>query len=186
MINCKFMFTNGIDLVCKLYGKLCNINEYSFKCEECKIEREVRMVSSEVIKIKYLADIDKIEKISCGDWVDLRTAKDIMLDPGEFAYIPLGVCMELPKNYEALVAPRSSTFKKYGLLQANSIGVIDETYKGDDDQWHFPAYATRLVFIPKNTRICQFRIIEHQPVLVFKEVDKLSENNRGGLGSTGD
>jgi hypothetical protein len=93
--------------------------------------------------------------------------------------------MELPEGYEALVAPRSSTFKHYGVLLANSLGIIDETYKGDNDQWRFLAYATRDVVIPKNERICQFRIIEHQPHLVFEEVEHLGNDDRGGIGSTG-
>lgn len=139
----------------------------------------------ERIKIKYLADIDKLEKISKGDWIDLRCAKDTVLKAGEYKLIPLGVAMELPIGYEALCAPRSSTFKNYGVLLANSIGIIDETYKGDNDQWHFPAYATRDIVIPKNERICQFRIIEHQPSVEFEEVESLGNSDRGGIGSTG-
>lgn len=137
------------------------------------------------IKIKYLRDIDKLEILSCGDWIDLRAAEDTELYAGEYKMIPLGVAMELPLGYEALVAPRSSTFKKYGIQMANSIGIIDESYKGDNDEWHFPAYATRNTVIKKNERICQFRLIEHQPGVVFLEVNKLGNDDRGGLGSTG-
>jgi dUTP pyrophosphatase len=138
------------------------------------------------IKIKYLRDIEKLEILSCGDWIDLRAAEDVELYAGEYKMIPLGVAMELPLGYEALVAPRSSTFKKYGVLLANSIGIIDESYKGDNDEWHFPAYATRNTVIKKNERICQFRLIEHQPGVVFLEVNKLGNDDRGGFGSTGD
>ncbi len=137
------------------------------------------------IKIKYLRDIEKLEILSCGDWIDLRAAEDVELYAGEYKMIPLGVAMELPLGYEALVAPRSSTFKKYGVLLANSIGIIDESYKGDGDEWHFPAYATRNTVIKKNERICQFRLIEHQPGVVFLEVNKLGNDDRGGFGSTG-
>ena len=137
------------------------------------------------IKIKYLRDIDKLEILSCGDWIDLRAAEDVELYAGEYKMIPLGVAMELPLGYEALVAPRSSTFKKYGFQMANSIGIIDESYKGDGDEWHFPAYATRNTVIKKNERICQFRLIEHQPGVVFLEVNKLGNDDRGGFGSTG-
>lgn len=137
------------------------------------------------IKVKYLADIDHLQKIHVGDWIDLRCAEDTYLAEGAYKLIPLGVAMELPSGYEALCAPRSSTFKNYGILLANSIGIIDETYKGDNDQWHFPAYATRPTFIPKNERICQFRIIKHQPDIEFEEVEHLGNNNRGGIGSTG-
>lgn len=138
------------------------------------------------IKIKYLKDIEKIKQLVVGDWVDLRTAEDITLDKGEFALIPLGIAMQLPRNYEALMIPRSSTFKKYGIIQANSTGLIDESYCGNNDEWKFPAYATRLITIPKNTRICQFRIIEHQPMLLLEEVTDLGNNDRGGFGSTGE
>lgn len=137
------------------------------------------------IKIKYLSDIEKIKCIEKGDWIDLRTANDIYLEQGEYRPIPLGVAIQLPKGYEALVAPRSSTFKNFGIIQANSLGIIDETYCGNNDQWHFPAYATRNVYIPKNTRICQFRIIEHQPEVILEEVEELNNENRGGIGSTG-
>jgi dUTP pyrophosphatase len=137
------------------------------------------------IKIKYLRDIEKLEILSCGDWIDLRAAEDVELYAGEYKMIPLGVAMELPLGYEALVAPRSSTFKKYGVLMANSIGIIDESYNGDNDEWHFPAYATRNTVIKKNERICQFRLIEHQPGVVFLEVNKLGNDDRGGIGSTG-
>lgn len=137
------------------------------------------------IKIKYLADIPKIEKFVCGDWVDLRAAHDMTIYSGEHAMIPLGVAMELPEGYEAIVAPRSSTFNNFGIIMANSIGIIDESYKGDDDQWHFPAFAVHTCHINKGDRICQFRIRKHQPDLEFVEVDTLGNENRGGLGSTG-
>lgn len=137
------------------------------------------------IKIKYLRDVQKIEKISVGDWIDLRAAETVEMKAGEFKMIPLGVAMELPKGYEALVVPRSSTFKRYGIILANSIGIIDESYKGDDDEWNFLAYAMRDTEIKKNERICQFRIIGHQPEIKIEEVDMLGNENRGGIGSTG-
>lgn len=139
----------------------------------------------ETIKIKYLRDIQKIERFNTGDWVDLRAAEDITMRAGEHKMIPLGVAMELPHGYEALVAPRSSTFKKYGIISANSLGIIDESFKGDGDEWHFLAYAVRDTTIRKNERICQFRIIEHQPLIQLKEVQSLGNKDRGGIGSTG-
>lgn len=139
----------------------------------------------ETIRIKYLRDIQKIERFNVGDWIDLRAAEDVMLEGGQFKLIPLGVAMELPLGYEALVAPRSSTFKKLGILLANSIGIIDESYKGDSDEWHFPAYAVKDTIIHKNERICQFRIIKHQPMIHLMEVDHLGNEDRGGIGSTG-
>lgn len=139
----------------------------------------------ETIRIKYLRNIQKIERFNVGDWIDLRAAEDVMIDSGQFKLIPLGVAMELPQGYEALVAPRSSTFKKLGIILANSIGIIDESYKGDGDEWHFPAYAVKDTFIHKNERICQFRIIKHQPMIRLMEVDHLGNEDRGGIGSTG-
>lgn len=140
----------------------------------------------ERIKIKYLKDIEKIEKISKGDWIDLRAAEDVELKNGEFKIIPLGVAMEIPKGYEAHLAPRSSTFKKWGIIQTNSIGVIDNSYSGDNDEWGMPVIAMRDTKINKNDRICQFRIVESQPEIEFVEVDTLGNADRGGFGSTGE
>lgn len=139
----------------------------------------------EIIKIKYLKDIQKIERFNVGDWIDLRAAETVVMKAGEYRMIPLGVAMELPKGYEALVAPRSSTFRKYGIMLANSIGVIDEAYKGDNDEWNFLAYAVKDTKIFKNERICQFRIIQHQPLIHLQEVESLGNVDRGGIGSTG-
>lgn len=137
------------------------------------------------IRIKYLADIPHIKKLKQGDWIDLCAAEDVNIVAGMSKMIPLGVAIELPHGYEAIMSPRSSTFKKYGIIMTNSIGVIDESYKGDADQWHFPAYALRDCQIQKGERICQFRIIEHQPDVEIVEVDHLGNDNRGGMGSTG-
>ena len=137
------------------------------------------------IKIKYHADIEHIKKIEQGDWIDLRAAEDAELNKGEYKLISLGVSMELPDGYEAHVAPRSSTFKNYGIIMTNSMGIIDNSYCGDDDIWRFPAYALRDTKINKNDRICQFRIVKKQPEIVFEEVEKLNSINRGGIGSTG-
>lgn len=137
------------------------------------------------IKIKYLRAIEPITEIPNGDWIDLRCAETISLEKGQYIQIPLGVAMQLPEGYEAIVAPRSSAFKKYGILMANGIGVIDETYCGDGDEWCFPAYATRNTVVYKNERICQFRIIEHQPAVALSPVKTLGNADRGGVGSTG-
>lgn len=139
------------------------------------------------IRIKYFTeDIEKLAYIGGkSDWIDLRAAKEVTLKKGEFALIPLGVAMELPAGYEAHVVPRSSTFKNFGIIQTNHMGVIDESYCGDQDQWFFPAYALRDTVIHVNDRICQFRIMEHQPAVVFEETETLSGEDRGGFGSTG-
>lgn len=141
----------------------------------------------ETIKIKYFTDkIDKLTYIEGkSDWIDLRAAESIDMKAGEFKLIPLGIAMELPKGYEAHVVPRSSTFKNFGIIQTNHQGVIDSSYCGDNDQWFMPAYALRDTHIEVNDRICQFRIMENQPTLVFDEVDTLTNADRGGIGSTG-
>lgn len=138
------------------------------------------------IRIKYLDySIERLQKIEKGDWIDLRSAVDVELKKEESTLIPLGVAMELPKGYEAHVVPRSSTFKKWGIIQTNHMGVIDETYKGDDDWWFMPVYATRDTKIEKGDKICQFRISEKMPTVEFETVEVLGNENRGGCGSTG-
>ena len=137
------------------------------------------------IKIKYFSDVEKIEKIDNGDWIDLRSAEDVSMRAGEFKLIKLGVGMILPHDFEAHVVPRSSTFKNWGIIQTNSVGVIDNSYCGDNDIWMMPVDATRLAKIKKNDRICQFRIVEKQPHLEFEAVDHLGNEDRGGFGSTG-
>lgn len=138
------------------------------------------------IKVKYFnKDLTRLSKITQGDWIDLRAAKTVYLQEGEFSLIPLGVAMELPEGYEAHVVPRSSTFKNFGIIETNSMGVIDESYKGDNDQWFFPAYALRDTAINFNERICQFRIVEKMPEVELIEVEQLGNDDRGGHGSTG-
>ena len=141
----------------------------------------------EEIKIKYFVDgIDPLCYVAGkSDWIDLHAAEDVTLKAGEFRLIPLGVAIALPEGYEAHIVPRSSTFKNYGILQTNSMGVVDCSYCGDNDQWRMPVYATRDVTIPKGARICQFRIVENQPALRFTRVESLGGPDRGGFGSTG-
>lgn len=138
------------------------------------------------VYIKYFTeDVIPVEKISTGDWIDLRAAADVELRAGEFKLIPLGVGMILPEGYEAHIAPRSSTYKNFGIIQTNSIGVVDNSYCGDEDEWKMAAYALRDTIIHKNDRICQFRIMEKQPEIEFETVEHLRETSRGGFGSTG-
>lgn len=144
-------------------------------------------MSVENIRVKYLnKEVEPIRYINGkSDWIDLRCAERVFLKAGDFKLIPLGIAMELPKGYEAVIVPRSSTFKNFGIIQTNHMGVIDETYCGDNDQWYFPAYALRDTTIELNDRICQFRIQRHQPELTFESVESLGNNDRGGIGSTG-
>lgn len=140
----------------------------------------------ETIKIKYFDnEIDKIEKISKGDWVDLRSAETVHLKKGEFHLIPLGVGMILPDGYEANIVPRSSTYKNFKVLQTNFFAIIDNSYSGDNDQWFYSVIAMEDTVINKNDRICQFRINKIQSEIEFEEVEHLDDVSRGGFGSTG-
>lgn len=152
------------------------------------------------IRIKYFEGAKKLKKISNGDWIDLYANKDMFIPEGTRAMIPLGVAMELPEGYEAHLAPRSSTFKTWGIIQTNSVGVVDHSYMGDNDQWHMPVYCmfgkdklcdddgvtiSHGTYIHRGDKIAQFRIMEVQPTIEFEEVDHLGNEDRGGFGSTG-
>lgn len=142
------------------------------------------------IKIKYFTNKEgekqqPIEKKEKGDWIDLRSNETISLKKGESKLIRLGVGMKLPEGHEAHLAPRSSTFKTWHILQTNSTGIIDNGYSGDEDEWMMPVYAIEETTIHRGDRICQFRIIEKQPEVTFTEVESLDAVSRGGFGSTG-
>lgn len=137
------------------------------------------------LQVKYHTDIEPLAQKEGCDWIDLRAAEDVELFAGSFRLIPLGISVRLPEGYEAHIVPRSSTFKTWGILQTNSMGVIDESYCGNDDEWMIPVYATKMTRINKNDRICQFRIVKKMPNLEIEKVEILSEKNRGGFGSTG-
>lgn len=138
------------------------------------------------VMVKYHdKELGKIEKFPVGDWIDLRSAETVNMDAGQFHIISLGVSMKLPEGYEAHILPRSSTFRRWGILLTNSMGVIDNSYSGDGDVWKFPALAMRSTTIFKGDRICQFRIMPKMPEVKFTEVDHLTDKDRGGLGSTG-
>lgn len=141
-----------------------------------------------LLEYKVLRDLDcfvSIDTIRRGDWIDLCSAIGMILEKGKYYKIPLGFAMELPAGYEAYIAPRSSTFEKYGIIQTNGIGIIDNAYCGNDDEWLMPVYATRDCVINKGDRICQFRIMDKQPPATFKKVENLKSKNRAGFGSTG-
>ena len=138
---------------------------------------DIRYLNPEIEKLTYVA--------GKSDWIDLRAAEEISLKKGDFALIPLGIAVRLPFGYEAHVAPRSSTFKNFGIIQTIGVGIVDNTYCGDNDQWMMPVYATRDTEIHVNDRICQFRIMENQPTIVFHEKEHLGNEDRGGFGSTG-
>lgn len=126
-----------------------------------------------------------IEQVEGSDWIDLRTAEEVTMKAGDFRIISLGVSMRLPEGYEAHIVPRSSTFKNFGIIQSNHMGVIDESYCGNNDVWRFPAIAIRPTHIEKDSRICQFRIMKKQPIVKLEQVAALDGEDRGGFGSTG-
>ena len=138
-----------------------------------------------IIKIKYHAPIERIKSIPNGDWIDLRAAENVVLKTGQFRIISLGISAQLPSGYEAHIVPRSSTFKKWHIIQTNCVGIIDNSYNGDNDIWGMPVLATEDTVIHFNDRICQFRIVEKQPNIIFNEVTNLGNSDRGGFGSTG-
>lgn len=144
-------------------------------------------MKQETIQIKYhVKELEKLRYIDGkSDWIDLRAAEDVIMKAGEFRLISFGISMKIPAGYEAHIVPRSSTFKNFGILQANSIGIIDNTYCGENDIWRMPVYAVRDTEIHVNDRIAQFRIMENQPAVVFEEVEKMEGEDRGGFGSTG-
>ena len=140
----------------------------------------------EQVQIKYWPGAPSLDgNLKKGGWIDLYVYEDIELKAGEFKAIPLGIAMKLPEFYEAIIAPRSSTFKNWGILQANSIGVVDNSYSGSNDMWKFAAYATKDVSVPKGTRLCQFRLQPMQLPVKFISVNELEDEDRGGFGSTG-
>ena len=144
------------------------------------------------IRIKYFEEAKKLEKISKGNWIDVYANKDVFVAVNERAMIPLGFALELPQGWEGHLAPRSSTFKTWGIIQTNSVGVVDDTYIGDNDQWHMPVYCLQGkekekngTWIRKGDKIGQFRIMEVMPEIEFEEVESFGNSDRGGFGTTG-
>ena len=139
-----------------------------------------------IIKVKYHnANIEQIKEIPEGNWIDLRASVTVELKAGDYSIIPLGVSIKLPDGYEGHLAPRSSTFKNWGIIQTNSVGVIDNSYCGENDIWGMPVYATRDTVIKENDRICQFRIMKVMGDVRIEKVDTMEDADRGGFGSTG-
>lgn len=154
--------------------------------EQMQVETPVQKKPKKLtIKVKYHTDAGKIETFPVGDWIDLRSAETYYLDKGDYKNINLGISMKLPEGYEAHICPRSSTFDKWGILLVNGMGIIDNSYSGNNDVWGFPALAMRKTTIFKGDRICQFRIMKKMEPIEFEEVDYLPDKNRGGFGSTG-
>lgn len=151
-----------------------------------------------IIRIKYFEGATKLKKIKKGNWIDVYSNKDVFIKVGERAMIPLGFALELPQGWEAHLAPRSSTFKTWGIIETNSVGVVDDTYIGDNDQWHMPVYCLQGkdkeifdgveeagTWIRQGDKIGQFRIMEVMPEIEFDEVETFGNADRGGFGTTG-
>ena len=151
-----------------------------------------------IIRIKYFDKATKLKKITKGNWIDVYANKDVFVKCGERAMVPLGFALELPEGWEGHLAPRSSTFKTWGIIQTNGVGVVDDTYIGDNDQWHMPVYCLqgkdlesengeeiKGTWIRKGDKIGQFRIMEVMPEIEFEEVDSFGNEDRGGFGTTG-
>ena len=146
------------------------------------------------LKIKYFNNAKKLEKISKGNLIDVYANEDVFVLKNHSKTIPLGFALELPKGWEGHLAPRSSTFKTWGIIQTNSVGVVDDTYIGDNDEWSMPVYCLEAkkysngafgTWIRKGDKIGQFRIMEVMPDIEFEEVEELNNPNRGGFGTTG-
>lgn len=165
-------------------GRLSYENKHKFLI--CKGEKDMSPLE---IKVHYheelYGELPKLHKIEQGDWVDLYSAEEVHLKSGQFQLVSLGFSMQLPKGYEAHIATRSSTYKNWKILMANSLGIIDESYAGDNDIWRFPALAMEDTVIHKGDKIAQFRLVEKMPEVSFEVVDHLDNPNRGGIGSTG-
>lgn len=146
------------------------------------------MVGNRMLDIKIVyhdKNMPKLKSVDIGDWIDLRASVGGYFMAGDFALVDLGVSMKLPDGYEAHVAPRSSTFKNWGIIQTNSVGIIDNSYSGTNDVWKMPCYFTRNTRINPGDRICQFRLVKKMETPTFTEVDKLDDVDRGGFGITG-
>ncbi|MBO4628173.1 MAG: dUTP diphosphatase [Lachnospiraceae bacterium] len=141
------------------------------------VELKIRYINKDIEKLRYIDGVS--------DWIDLRSAEDVVLKAGESRLIRLGIAVELPEGYEAHIVPRSSTYKNFGIIQTNHMGVVDHSYCGDEDEWKYPVLAMRDTEIHVNDRICQFRIMKNQPKLTFSEVEHLTGSSRGGFGTTG-
>ena len=139
------------------------------------------------LKIKYhVKELEKLRYIDGkSDWIDLRVAENVSMKQGEYRLISMGISVEIPKGYEMLIVPRSSAYKNFGILQTNAMGVVDESFCGDNDLIHMPILAMRDTEIHINDRIGQFRLMPHQPEVHFIEVDHLDNEDRGGFGTTG-
>ncbi|NGS95800.1 deoxyuridine 5'-triphosphate nucleotidohydrolase [Clostridium perfringens] len=154
------------------------------------------------LRIKYFDGATKMEKIAKGNWVDVYANKDVFVPYMGYAMIPLGFALELPKGWEGYLVPRSSTFKTWGVIQTNSVGIVDDTFIGDNDQWHFPVQCTIAkttekvniednkvtvmgTWIRKGDKIGQFRIQKSMPEIEFNIVERLDNEDRGGFGTTG-
>lgn len=165
------------------------------------------------IKVKLFNPKCKFESTKKGEWIDLKSSENLITkypialkarkDENRIVKfnsnkIPLGIGMKLPKGFEAIIAPRSSTFKNFGIVQCNSLGIIDTSFSGPNDQWMYQTIDFVSNEIKEGDRICQFRIQLSQKATIwqklkwlftrkieFEFVDDYEGVNRNGFGSTG-
>lgn len=153
------------------------------------------------IQVKLRDKEFPIQIIDKGDWIDLYVTEDVDIEGESYPkleILPLNVAMKLPDGYEAIVVPRSSTYKNFRITCANSFGVIDNSYCGNEDFWGFPALAYSNTTIKKGSRVCQFRIQLSQKATLWQKIkwlfdskiefeytDNLASESRGGFGTTG-
>lgn len=156
------------------------------------------------IKIKYFEGATKLKINPKGNCIDVYAREDIFIPQFEMKLVPLGFAMELPKGKIARLFPRSSTFKTWGVIQVNSVGIIDESYCGDNDEWKEPLLCIqpkdekligdngivktyqRGTWIRQGDKIAQFEIVDAMIMPEFEEVEYLNNKDRNGFGSTGD
>ena len=183
VVTIKFVAADGSYLIKE--------DDNKFWWEDCMFDE---LVSELIIRVKYFDGATKLKKITKGNWIDVYANKDMFIEEGTRAMIPLGFALELPNGWEGHLAPRSSTFKTWGIIQTNSVGVVDDTYIGDNDQWHMPVYCLQGkdsvdgqlgTIIRKGDKVGQFRIMEVMPQIEFEEVDSFGNADRGGFGTTG-
>ena len=186
--NCKCHNDEIVD-----YSILCDdlINPMVISAEEPTLQAE----------IKYLEGARELTKISKGDLIDLYAYEDVFVPYMGQTLISLGFSLKLPKGYMAKLYPRSSTFKTWGLIQTNHVGIIDNSYCGNNDIYMYPVQCTMAkqiekvminghkvtisgTWVKKGDKICQMEVCEVPPTIEFNKVDDLQTEDRGGFGST--
>lgn len=157
-----------------------------YECEDVVGDRVIILMEDALkLDVRFTREPYKIERH--GGWIDLQCAQDTLIMPHKATIVPLGVNLRVPEGYETIIAPRSSTCLKHGILMGNSIGIIDQDYCGNLDELGMVAvnYTDDPVTVEKGLRICQFKVVRAMPAVFFNFVGDMGSVNRGGYGSTG-